>query len=1137
MRKRAYLRTITVRRMYGTHFRLHAERLSPKINVIYGTNGSGKTTIANAIQSVLLKNYVQAKKAAVDASLWIGDQEYRFDIDGLRRQCTQNGVECDWRQTPEPIRPESYHLSLHELLSAETKDSEFANAILREASGGFDISAAQKALDFSKPSLRRNKFTKNLADAQKQAQDIKRDQSSLFREKDRCKELEKQLQAAREAETHTRLLEKAIEWYTARQSWEEASGALEGYPAVIRRSPSLSNVEGEALELEHTIERLEEREYGKKSHIASLESTLSESPLPDDGLPDGVLETVASQIDTLRESGRNIQRLEEDLAGARQLADNAWEDLGGAPDAPEHFTREQVRRLRKITERATDLAGKREALDALQRALRIDSDIDPETESDRLRRAQDAFNKWLLARRGPIPRFVRLLLILSMAGSAALAAGLGLSGTPIALFAGLVVTVLIVWTYAQLTTVRAGSAEQSELKRIYPEIQERLDQGSVLEALESLISHRGDVAAIRAKQRRWEATADDRERLEASQKQLNHEREQFGAQTNLQVADSNIAGVYVLERLINWRKSDDAAKKLAAQYSEAQRAFASTLSELNARFSQFGQPEARDVHEASARLEDLRAQDNGWKRLYDKLENARSELEILHENLASEQRNYKKIFENLELEAGDFEGLRECAARHAEYESATKREVRQRAILDDKLRAVQNAPAFTQAVLQMDDLRSELAYAREQAAKRDELQDDIAKIKAAVQQAEEGLSLERALAAQEKAREKLAQEREKAAAGAVGEVLVKHLAERTRETHLPDVFRRAEKNFLKVTRGRYALEVRPDRSFGAFDNERELGLELNQLSSATRVQLLLCVRMAFVQEQELEYCLPITLDETLGNSDDERAREIIQTISDLADERQVFYFTAQQDEVSKWEELCGAKNINIVPLSELRPRTPVDPDALPRRALLPEPNGLSHADYGQKLRIPRWSGRDPVKSLHLWYLIEDTGQLHALLIEGVSTWGALQALQTSGLLELPDVAFKRLDLLARAVKSWQSGWQSGRGKPVDRAALEASGGVSPRFIEEVLQLCTDPGVDGSDLLHALKNNHIRGFGRGKIAELETYLQNHGFIAREKKLSDFVIRSNVLAEVAGDLANCELDHTAVDRMLSRIAAGP
>ena len=60
------------------------------------------------------------------------------------------------------------------------------------------------------------------------------------------------------------------------------------------------------------------------------------------------------------------------------------------------------------------------------------------------------------------------------------------------------------------------------------------------------------------------------------------------------------------------------------------------------------------------------------------------------------------------------------------------------------------------------------------------------------------------------------------------------------------------------------------------------------------------VRVAFLEQDESAR-LPLLLDETLGTSDDGRAGAIIDSVIEIAREgRQVFYFTAQHDEVGKW---------------------------------------------------------------------------------------------------------------------------------------------------------------------------------------------------------------------------------------------
>ncbi|MEZ4498053.1 MAG: hypothetical protein R2845_15055 [Thermomicrobiales bacterium] len=122
----------------------------------------------------------------------------------------------------------------------------------------------------------------------------------------------------------------------------------------------------------------------------------------------------------------------------------------------------------------------------------------------------------------------------------------------------------------------------------------------------------------------------------------------------------------------------------------------------------------------------------------------------------------------------------------------------------------------------------------------------------------------------------------------------------------------APRSFLKAfTKGRYALRMGSGRTpeFTAWDTHISREQPLDQLSGGTRVQLLIAVRMAFIERFEAEACLPVIFDETLANADDIRADALIDaTLQIAADGRQVFYFTAQLDEVDKWRSrAAGAK--------------------------------------------------------------------------------------------------------------------------------------------------------------------------------------------------------------------------------------
>jgi hypothetical protein len=124
----------------------------------------------------------------------------------------------------------------------------------------------------------------------------------------------------------------------------------------------------------------------------------------------------------------------------------------------------------------------------------------------------------------------------------------------------------------------------------------------------------------------------------------------------------------------------------------------------------------------------------------------------------------------------------------------------------------------------------------------------------------------------------------------VGDVLVEHVQDETIEASRPAVFQRANELLATITHGRYELVLAEGKqTFRAYNTAKQKGFALDELSSGTRVQVLLAVRLAFVEQQEQGARLPIVLDETLANTDDLRAEVIIRSLIELAKEgRQIF---------------------------------------------------------------------------------------------------------------------------------------------------------------------------------------------------------------------------------------------------------
>ena len=445
------------------------------------------------------------------------------------------------------------------------------------------------------------------------------------------------------------------------------------------------------------------------------------------------------------------------------------------------------------------------------------------------------------------------------------------------------------------------------------------------------------------------------------------------------------------------------------------------------------------------------------------------------------------------------------------------------------------------------DLRPSL---EEQAAGLDDLQERIGDIRGRLERAREKHDREEALAERLEAAEALRRRRDGEAASVVGARLAGWLHRETRDHARPPVFRRAQANFETVTQSRYRLELdgagEGAEVFRAVDQTTGLGHALNELSDGTRVQLLLAVRLAFVESQEQGVALPLVLDEVLANADDHRAPAVMRAVAAMAEAgRQVFYFTAQQEELARWRSVLGevdGLSWKVLDLTEARARGAperLEPPAPVPAPTPPSPKGLDLEAYGRRLGVPPVHAREPVDAVHLWYLVERPEALHGLLALGLDRWGSLrryaEAVGSEGLPARTE-PLPRLRARAAAVSAYLEGWLEGRGRPVERADLHESGAVSDRFLDEVDALRQEVGRDAALLLQALEEGRVKGFRSRNREILEDYFQAGGHLDDAEPNSPEELRRRAL--VAARSVDPEVPPKEVDRLLARIAgAGP
>jgi hypothetical protein len=315
----------------------------------------------------------------------------------------------------------------------------------------------------------------------------------------------------------------------------------------------------------------------------------------------------------------------------------------------------------------------------------------------------------------------------------------------------------------------------------------------------------------------------------------------------------------------------------------------------------------------------------------------------------------------------------------------------------------------------------------------------------------------------------------------------------------------------------------------------------------------MAIRLAFVENVERGPKLPILLDETLGNSDELRAGAIIDAAIEISrNGRQVFYFTAQGDEVARWQARLEAipeaerPRTTIVDLAEVRQdagieRLPIQqPEQVMDRVAVPEPNGQGRDAYGAALRVP---GIDPwaetLGGTHLWHAVTDSEALHDLVRQDLRTWGQLSGLAETGssatlaVMGVDEDTYARAAARMRVLQSALETWRIGRTRQVTNNDLAESEEVPAKAMPAVADLLAEAGGNGETLVALLQDRAVPGMDAGAVDRLETWLLDRGFITTATPLDRDELRRRVLSEASADIEAGRLTVADVDELLGQL----
>ena len=1122
---------IDLRRMPGfPSGGFHIKDISPGVNIVYGPNGSGKTTLSRAICKLLRPADPPHEEQSLFATLQIDDHQWAINVDHDRIKCQCDGLVADVPMIAPADLQERYVLALHDLISAED-GGDLAAQIVRESAGGFDLKRARQQLKFRDRPRGKSGLNRDLDAAKERAKQAFAAQEDMVRQERELLELCKKRDKASEAKTEVDWIDKALARDDAKIRLNDAQQRLNRFPAGIAKLNG-----SEASQLKRLRKSLGDLQRTRQDDLDNRDRALKDlakSILPSGGVQSQVIRELRLKCQRLIQLDTSISTRRQDLSKAKTECDRAQVRLGQKtlPNALDELDAAEIEQLLDFVGRWEQHRNEQQAAAQLREWIGADTE---QVDVDALQKGIELLRDWHAAVAGQDRgKSTRSILIIGAATCGILSVAFTFVFHWSWLLLLLATAGLLAWAFVPQKSDEWRNQLQRDFDGLPLDGLPQWTDTAVAERLWQLQQQWSRGAVDREKKSRWEEMSAKLEQLERQRAELDTKRATWISRLGLD--DGTVdANTYLIASWIHeFQAAEDRFRGVETAFEEADRQRSRLQSEVIDAFQQYNLP-VTDAEQADATVETLDQLREEHADAVTTVRDCETNLPKIEDDIKQVTADISSRFTDVGLDDDDDATLQRWLEQRDDFVDENKNV--ERAVIELELAesAARERPDL--AELTREELLQMHTRFQQLAEQWKTWNDQIIEIDTRIVDAKKRTDLEAALASQQQCEDRLRNQREEDCEAVVGDALAGFLAQLERGAERSQVFHRAAELFVEIAHGRYKLLIEDGDppALRAFDTDRQVGLSLDELSSGTRLQLLLAARVAFVEQQESQWKLALIFDETLANSDDRRAELIIDAaIKICRNGRQIFYLTAQHEEVGKWQAILSRHQdvpSVLIDLAELRgfsetERFPPMPIQSPAKIEILEPDSDDWHAYGRRLNAPAIDPHREISGIHLWYLIDDVKVLYRLLHHGVNRWGQLQALIEYGRVEWltkDSVVFRKASAVASVLHRAIQCWRVGRGRPVDREVLIRSGCVTPTFIDAVVNLVEELGGDARALIDALEKARVRGFQTRKRHELMEYLETEGYLDESA-----VLTADEVLEQVRPVAFDHLDRELID----------
>lgn len=1152
MKNQLVIKALDIREMPGIPRGLESmQDFSANINIVAGANASGKSSTAKAIQHLLWQDGEISNKVRLSAEIEIEEEAYRVNLTGKLREVTRQGENVSFPITLPNESKQRYFLSLHELIRGE--DSALAKIIMDQAVGGYDLKSAIDALKYKQPDNRAlNPLGNQVNLAAKKVAEIKKKQHSLKQEEEKLIELEAEQIEATQAVNLAQLFAKLKDLRDEEKKLQEATLALNQFPDEITK---LKDDDAENLKKWRN-----EKEQGTlkikhlRDEIKRLISERDALHLPKEGVSSQFINELEELSGKLTNTEDEIQKATKELARLQVALNHSEAQLG--EDVVRGLKDAQIPTLSEGNEKTWQELIESKALLLKQQAYveTLRDKISETKDAETLKKGIYALSKWLRVVSGEFAG-ISISLSLTLGGLILLTTlatyFIGAWG-----FVGVLLSGFMLYKMHQ-SEFKTNETLRNQYKKDYESTQLQSpnswnihDISTLLEKLADDLTHATTQLNLR----------DELKREENLLSELASKNDDLAQRVNLlrvqlcaipALSEERLASPSSLywhyHEIKKWQERLLEVEENKEQLLVLNNIFADLLDIIKLKLTNFSTQEIISTSQVKAAVKGLKEDAESWSKATRDIDSHERDIQRLNETIENLTEQQQEVFTRLNLSEQNEPLISELTLQLQAYRNAVQFKRDREGMVSNLRNQVDVAVAGTKYETTWERIPYEIILEKiviyeNEAKKLESIITDISRIKTLIQNTISDNALQEALTDLENEKSVLEGRFHEQARLIAGDLLAQQVQKSLGEKNMPDVFHKARTLFTSITRGRYELHIPSSEylDFGAFDTNTNEIKSLDELSSGTRIQVLIAVRLAFIESAEgTKVKLPILADELLANSDSIRAEAIIEALTEISKlGRQIFYFTAQEDEAAKWQHYLK-KHPQLKPAIFTLSSNFFNEDELNINSFLPlpklsetipSPKGETNESYREKLNIPPFNPlMDDVERLHLWYITENLEGLHGLLQSGISHYGAFRNFlnhkgKANGFSE-DDI--HQIHLNAELVQFYSELMRHGRDKPLGISQLPTNDIISDTFEPRIIALLEEVKGNPSHFIQALKDKRLKGFR--KTDDLEAWLIENGFITEHEPYSDEEIKTQLTAW----LSNSPLLMNDAEKLLSRI----